>query len=90
MGKEKTDYRSATLDWFGRQVPPKLTKRYSIQRVKKRFLDIYGITIENNCRYKDRSYYARFNGYDADGNLVLENVTLNSLAEYLVSQGEYN
>lgn len=64
--------------------------KYSITHVRKRFEDIYGYEVIRQWEYKGNRYSRRvlYNLY-ADGNLVLENVTLKALAEFLISEGEY-
>ena len=64
--------------------------KYSISHVQKKFKEIYNLEVTKIWGYKNNRYgCTRYNVYDSVHSLVLENVTLKALAEYLISEGKY-
>ncbi len=65
-------------------------QRYSIAHVRKQFKKFYNYEVERKTGYKvNRHQYTKYDVYDCYHNRILHDVTLNALADYLVSQGEY-
>lgn len=62
--------------------------RYSISHVTKVFKEVYDIDVVKLWRYKEKGN-THYNLYDNSGKCVCENVTLASLAEFLIKEGDY-
>lgn len=69
-----------------------LSRRYSIARVQKRFREIYDLSIiKKDLGYKGQRYvpYTLYDAVTASGEVIMENITLNALGDFLASQDEY-
>ena len=68
-----------------------MKRRYSISRIKKVLKDVYNVTLvsEQDNFYKYRVRYKTYSVVDADGNFIMQYVTLDALGDFLSSQGDY-
>lgn len=69
-----------------------LPRRYCMAKVKRLYKEIYDLDITNIGGYKSNRYqlYEHYRVTDRDGNIVMNNVTLNALGDHLVDIGEYD
>lgn len=65
---------------------------YSVSHIKKVLFDIYGLyLIDENVGYKGNRY-RKFHTYrvvDENNTIIMEHVTLKSLADFLRKNGDY-
>lgn len=87
MGKNKNNEPFMTV-----QHRQHLPRYYSIARVRKLMKEIYDIdVVKIDMGYKGYRYmpYILYQLVDNTGKVLVEKATLNSIGDYLVSQGEY-
>jgi len=68
---------------------PCFIKKYTYHRIKKIFLDDYGLTLTAVTAYKGTRYGQprKYNLVDENGEIELSNVTLDALRMHLTAEG---
>ncbi len=69
-----------------------LGHRYSIARIRMIFKDVYGLTVvKRDLGYKGNRHvpYCLYDLVTPTGEVILENITLNAMGDFLASQNEY-
>lgn len=90
---KKKDTDKKPREVFMKYIPRKpLPRRYCIAKVKRLYKEIYDLDVANIGGYKSNRHqlYEHYRVTDRDGNIVMDNVTLNALADHLVDIGEYD